>query len=225
MKPKDLKPPFSWEERRVHFADRVLYIPEYYHRFEEWRFPGWEAIFQNEKPVAIEFCSGNGSWIAEKAQKSAQFNWVGVEWRFERVRQIWSKMKNYLLSNLMIVCGEAQVFVKQYIPPLSIDVIYVNFPDPWPKDKHAKNRLFQGPFIADLWKILKNGGEVRVVTDDPVYAFQIKEVFFEHGGFFSHFPSPYYVTEVPDYGSSYFDSLWRSKGKSMHYFHFIKKEI
>ncbi len=223
MKPKDLKSPFSWENRHVHFADRVLYIPDYYDKFKEWSFPGWAEIFQNPKPVAIEFCSGNGSWLAEKAKKNAGFNWVGVEWRFERARQIWSKMKNYALSDLMIVCGEAQVFVREYVPSQSVEMIYINFPDPWPKEKHAKNRIFQAPFIADMWRVLSPGGQMRIVTDDATYACQIKEELLSHGGFSSCFPDPYYVSELADYGDSYFCSLWRSKGKSMHYFHFVKK--
>ncbi len=197
-------------------ADGVLYVPEYYDDHRAWSFPSWQEIFCNDKPVTIEFCTGNGTWLAEKA-KDLSRNWVAVEWNFERVRKIWSKMKNYQLPHLFIVCGEAQVFARDYIPSASIDQIYINFPDPWPKEKHAKNRLFQAPFIEQLARILKPQGEVIIVTDDPPYSEQIIR---EFHAWESVFPGPYYVTEWEGYGTSYFDTLWRDKGKTIRYFRF-----
>ncbi len=211
MKPKNLKYPFRWEERRPHLEDRLLFVPDYYDRHREWVFPGFAAIFKNDKPVIIEYCAGNGTWIAEKARTSS-FNWVAVEWRFDRARKIWSKMKNYDLSNLMTVCGEAQVFTRDYLAEQSVDEAYINFPDPWPKEKHAKHRLFQIPFIEDLARVVRKS--VTIVTDDPDYAEQIQAVM-SHGNLWK---SPIYKTNWPDYGASFFDTLWREKGKTIHYF-------
>jgi len=216
MKPKGLKFPYQWEERRPELIDKVLFVPDYYDRHREWSFPGWKAIFGNDHPVLIEYCAGNGTWIAEKARSSPYNNWVAVEWRFERVRKIWSKMKNYNLSNLMIVCGEAQTFTREYLPSQSVFQAYVNFPDPWPKDKHAKNRLFQEPFVSELVRVVH--GNITVVTDDSTYADQITAEMLK--SWRSSFPNPYYITDWPDYGTSYFDTLWRDKGKMIRYFQF-----
>jgi tRNA (guanine-N7-)-methyltransferase len=218
MKPKDLKFPYRWEERRPELVDKVLFVPDYYDRHREWTFPGWSAIFGNDRPVVIEFCTGNGTWIAEKA-KDSPYNWVAVEWRFDRVRKIWSKMKNYGLSNLMVVCGEAQTFAREYIPSKSVAQAYINFPDPWPKEKHAKNRLFQAPFVDELARIVSE--TVIVATDDPVYADQITHEMLKQWN--SAFPEPYYVNDWPDYGTSFFDALWRGKGKTIRYFQFEAK--
>src|ERR1700757_2080951 len=105
MKPKHLKCPFTWEERRPLLFQRVLFVPEYYQRHEEWTFPGWEdpSLFGNPREVSVEFCSGHGHWIIEKAKAHPEKNWVAVEMQFERVRKIWSKMQNNQLSNLLIV--------------------------------------------------------------------------------------------------------------------------
>jgi len=211
VKPKDLKFPFSWEKRRPHLEDRVLFVPDYYTLHSAWKFPSWEEIFGNNHPVVIEYCSGNGTWIAEKARHSTR-NWVAVEWRFERARKIWSKMKNYSLSNLLVVCGEALTFTREYVPEMSISEAFVNFPDPWPKEKHAKNRLFQPPFATQLSRTVLPGGSLTVATDDPAYARQIIETMesWDHAQ----------VPEWPDYGESYFDDLWRSKGRSIQYHRF-----
>jgi tRNA (guanine-N7-)-methyltransferase len=212
MQPKDLKFPYRWNERRPLIHDRVLFIPDYYTQHREWTFPSWDEIFQNSHPVVVEYCAGNGAWIVEKAKANPEVNWVAVEWRFDRARKIWSKMKNFSLPNLFIVCGEAQVFTSDYVT--SFDAAYINFPDPWPKEKHAKHRLFQSPFIENLARTVKS--HVTIVTDDPPYAAQIVSEMSKY--FNPAFPDPFYITEWPDYGTSYFDALWREKGRTLHYF-------
>jgi tRNA (guanine-N7-)-methyltransferase len=223
MQPKHLKFPYTWEARRPEIRDGVLFIPDYYDKHKEWEMPVWETIFGNTNPVFIEYCTGNGAWIAEKAKDKSK-NWVAVEWRFERVQKIWSKKKNQNLDNLFIVCGDARVFIREYLKDRSVDGVYVNFPDPWPKEKHAKNRLFQPPFIAELARTLKNGAPFTVVTDDPPYGLQLTEVVLSNGAWNPLYKPPHYATEWEGYGASYFDSLWRQKGREIRYFQFLKKE-
>jgi tRNA (guanine-N7-)-methyltransferase len=217
MKPTHLRFPFKWEDRQTFFSDQVLFIPDYYIDHKNWQFPGWSKLFGNDKPVIIEYCAGNGTWIVEKAKNSA-FNWVAVEWRFDRVQKIWSKTKNLQIPNLLIVCGEALTFTKEYLPSQSVHQAYINFPDPWPKLKHAKNRLFQQQFIDQLARVVQKN--VIIATDDPPYSDQIIEEMLKHPAWISHFAPPYYITDWPGYGESFFDSLWREKGKFIHYLQF-----
>ena len=158
MKAKDLKYPHSWEERRPVLVDSVLFVPDHYDSYEEYTFPNWSSseLFDNEHPVHVEYCSGNGTWIFERAKQFPMVNFVAVEKRFERVRKIWAKAKNAALKNLLIVCGEAHTTTKYYFPNQSVDEVYINFPDPWPKDRHAKHRLIQSPFASELARILKD---------------------------------------------------------------------
>jgi tRNA (guanine-N7-)-methyltransferase len=222
MQPKHLKFPYTWENRRPEIRDKVLFIPDHYSRHKEWVFPRWDEVFGNTNPVIIEYCSGNGPWIVEKAQDKSK-NWVAVEWRFDRVQKIWSKMKNHGLDNLLIVCGDAQIFVRDYLKDQSVSGVYVNFPDPWPKAKHAKNRLFQPPFIAELARTLEAGAFFIVVTDDPIYGQQLVDVVLANGAWSPVYQPPHYMTEWEGYGCSYFDSLWREKGREIRYFQFLRQ--
>jgi tRNA (guanine-N7-)-methyltransferase len=81
MKPEDLKAPFTWNARKVMIEDRILYIPTRCETYDDFSFPGWSApdLFGNDNPVHIEYCSGNGAWIAEKAVGNPNINWVAVE--------------------------------------------------------------------------------------------------------------------------------------------------
>lgn len=219
---KKLKFPYTWEERRPQIEQGVLFIPDHYDQHTEWTLPAWETIFGNAKPVMIEYCTGNGTWIAEKAQDKS-CNWIAVEWRFDRVQKIWSKKTNYGLDNLWIVCGDAQIFISDYLRDHQVEGVYVNFPDPWPKLKHAKNRLFQPPFVAHSSRTIVPGGALTVVTDDATYGHQIVETMLSHSSWRSSFPHPHYRTEWEGYGASFFDSLWREKGREIRYFQFLNQ--
>lgn len=224
MKPKDLKFPHTWDERKPALHERVLFVPRHYQDHKQWKMPAWEdpLLFGKPGKVMIEFCSGNGAWVLDQAKKSGEC-WIAVEQKFERVRKIWSKMNNQAVSNLLVVCGEALTFSSNYLSPASVDEIFINFPDPWPKTKHAKNRLFRAPFIEELARILKRGGKVMAVTDHAPYCSEIILEMQKNSDFLPRYQAPHYVTDFPDYGTSYFDSLWRGKGKTIHYIGFERR--
>lgn len=224
MKPEDLKPPFPRDDRRVVMHDRVWYVPERTLSVSDFAFPGWDHsdFFGNTQPVIVEYCSGNGAWIAAKAQGNPHLNWVAVEKKFERVRKIWSKIKNGQLNNLIVLCGEAHQATRRFIPDNTVSEIYINFPDPWPKTRHFKHRLIQDPFAQEMWRILKQNCGITFVTDDPPYSEWFIQVMGSHSGFKSHYSAPFYTTDVADYGTSYFDELWRGKGRQIRHHRFQK---
>jgi tRNA (guanine-N7-)-methyltransferase len=220
MKPKDLKFPFRWEDRKPLIVDKVFFIPKYYEPGERIVLP---AFFERSAPIWIEYCSGNGAWIIEKAKAHPERNWIAVEKRFERVQKIWSKMKNEKIDNLFIVCGEALGFTTHYVPSDHFEGIYINFPDPWPKARHAKHRLLQDSFIAQMARVSKRDAQAVIVTDHKEYVDRVCEEFLAHPDWTPVFPAPYFVTEWEGYGSSYFDNLWRLRGKTIHYLQFSNK--
>lgn len=226
MKPKDLKFPFSWQQRHPLISDRVFYVPHYYNRHQESKGIFWEEaeVFGNNHDVYMEYCSGNGAWIVDKALQFPERNWVAVEKRFDRVCKIWSKIKNLGLQNLFVVCGEAYTFTRFYVKEDSVKGAFVNFPDPWPKDRHAKHRLFQELFVLEMSRVLQREGEAIFVTDDETYSLQMIDEMTKSGAWEPAFQEPYYVTEWPEYGSSYFDQLWREKGRVIRYLQFINQK-
>lgn len=225
MRPADLQVPFEWDNRKIMIHDRVWYIPGVVKTPQTFDFPGWESpeLFNNNNPIAVEYCSGNGLWIAEKAMQYPEINWVAVEMKYQRVRKIWSKIQNLKIPNLIVVCSEAMRVTERYFPSESIDQIYINFPDPWPKNRHAKNRLIQPTFLMQLERILRKQGSVTFVTDDFGYSDWTIRIFNENPRFVPAYPAPFYQTELLGYGSSYFEELWREKGKAIRYHQFIKE--
>ena len=218
MRPKDLKAPFRWVERRVVLQEEVLYVPDLCDH-GNWLFPGWAELFGNSHPIHVEYCAGNGEWVVNKALDNADVNWVAVEKRFDRVRQIWSKGKNAGVENLLIVCGEAHQVTRLYFPRGSVEAVYINFPDPWPKQRHAKHRLIHSPFVGEVRRILVEEGTLTFVTDDPEYAQRFLDQMEGEEGFALDFTRD----ELPGYGGSWFERLWREKGKTIRYTRYQKR--
>lgn len=212
---KDLFIPFSWEERRPVFLEKFFYIPKAYSHEESWLNWSDEALFgaRGKAPVCLEVCSGNGQWIAAKAQEKPYVNWVAVEMDFARARKIWLKAARARIENLYVVCAEGASFLRYYISSGSVEEAYVNFPDPWPKRHHAKHRLVQRPFAEQLARAVRAGGTVTLATDDVPYRDQMAKVFLA--------TPPWREMAGCDldsiYGDSFFRDLWRLKGRPIHY--------
>ncbi len=222
MKPKDLKPPFSRGREKVLLDEnrKVFFVPP---RVEGPDFRlDFRTLFGNDHPVHVEYCSGNGDWICQKASACPDMNWIAVEKQFSRVRKIWSKMKNNGIENLFICCGEALTVTDRYFPDESIEGTYINFPDPWPKNKHRKFRLISSLFVASLGRILKPNGFSCLLTDHPEYARESIDLFLRSGSFTPSFEYPHYTDPDENYGSSYFFNLWKEKKSSFHYARFKK---
>ncbi len=217
MKPKDLKCPFTWETRQPLLSDRVFYVPEYYTQHTASYLPPLEEIFGRKAPLEIEYCSGNGAWIIEKALAHPEKDWIAVELQFDRARKIWSKMHNLGAKNLLVVCGEGLTFTRHYIQEALFHAIYINFPDPWPKERHAKNRLLQEPFIEELSRVSLGSARLTLVTDHLPYAASAIEALQASLAWTPTQPAPHYLTEYPGYGDSYFGELWKERGLEIRY--------
>jgi tRNA (guanine-N7-)-methyltransferase len=216
---KELKIPFVWEDRRPALLEKCLYLPSHYHGDEHLGKGIWKEAFEKEQPLAVEFCSGNGQWIANVAKSAPHLNWIAVEKDFYRASKIWLRLMRESISNLFVVCGESLAFSRLYLPDHCIEDAWVNFPDPWPKRKHIKNRLIQKPFAEELGRILKQECSITLVTDDERYSDQMIDVF---APWKSAFAPSRFVTELSGYGTSYFHSLWCQKQRTIHYHRFCQ---
>ena len=226
VRPKDIAPPFSKKTPCVMIHDRVWYMSPLAD-FAAFQFPGWhhESLFSNPGKIHIEFCSGNGSWIADKAEKHPDINWLAVEKRFDRTRKIWSKIKNKNLTNLVAAFADGRSLTSLYLPPSSVAAIYVNFPDPWPKQRHAKHRIISPLFFQQASRILEPHGRLIFVTDDEPYSSQFLETVSQQTALVQTLPSPGYILPPEEYGTSFFDSLFRNQGKPIYYHELFNREL
>lgn len=132
--------------------------------------------FSNDKPIRIEIGMGKGQFIYELARLNPDINYVGIEKYSSVLLRAIQKMEAEPLDNLIFIRMDAEeitdVFEKD-----EIDRIYLNFSDPWPKDRHAKRRLESRQFLARYKEILKTDGLIEFKTDNnDLFEFALEEI-------------------------------------------------
>lgn len=127
----------------------------------------WFALPQ--APFEIEIGSGKGTFILEQARAEPPTNFLGIEWAGEFYAYAADRIRRAGLTNVRMLHGDAVEFLRWRCPPAIARVIHLYFSDPWPKKKHHKNRVVQDRFLAECWRVLTPGGELRIVTDHEDY--------------------------------------------------------
>ena len=162
--------------RNVPGARDVMDANEYVYTEPEGMAGIWSQIFGNNNPVHIEIGMGKGRFITTLASMNPDINYVGIEKYSSVLLRAVEKQDELCLPNLRFIRMDAEnitsVFGKE-----EVDRIYLNFSDPWPKDRHAKRRLTSRQFFARYDEILKSTGRVEFKTDNrPLFDFSVEEV-------------------------------------------------
>jgi tRNA (guanine-N7-)-methyltransferase len=125
----------------------------------------WKEVFGNENPIEIEVGMGKGRFIMELAQKNPNINYVGIERYPSVLLRGLQKRAEFELSNIYFMCIDAKNLPEIFAQG-EVEKIYLNFSDPWPKDRHAKRRLTSEEFMAVYNQILASDGAVEFKTDN-----------------------------------------------------------
>lgn len=161
--------------RNIKGAGEVIEANEFVIKNPEEYKGRWNQVFQNDHPIQIEIGMGKGQFIMELAKQNPDINFIGVERYSSVLLRALQKHEETELTNLYFLCIDART-VKDIFAPGEIDKIYLNFSDPWPKDRHAKRRLTSREFLTRYDKILKKDGRVEFKTDNRgLFEFSLEE--------------------------------------------------
>lgn len=137
----------------------------------------WNTVFGNDHPVYLEVGMGKGRFITELAALYPERNYIGIE-KYSSVllRALEKREQHEELTNLFFLRMDAEE-LPEVFGPNEVSGIYLNFSDPWPKDRHAKRRLPSKEFLARYSQILKPEGRVEFKTDNrPLFDFALDQV-------------------------------------------------
>lgn len=141
---------------------------EYKGRFKE--------LFGNDKPIHIEVGMGKGRFITDLAVANPDINYIGIEKYSSVLVRAIEKREQLEIDNLFFIRMDAEDLEKVFEKG-EVHKIYLNFSDPWPKDRHAKRRLTSRQFFARYDTILKQGGVVEFKTDNTdLFNFSLEEI-------------------------------------------------
>ncbi len=136
----------------------------------------WSTLFGNNNPIHVEIGMGKGKFIMRQASEHPHINFIGIEKYSSVLLRALQKSSDARLSNLYFLRFEAE-YINEIFGQDEISRIYLNFSDPWPKDRHAKRRLTSKEFLQRYDGCLKKDGEVIFKTDNrTLFEFSLEEV-------------------------------------------------
>ena len=136
----------------------------------------WVEVFQNQNPIHIEVGMGKGKFITTLAQQNPNINYIGIEKYSSVLIRALEKREQLEGNNLYFLRFDAEN-ITDIFGMGEVERIYLNFSDPWPKDRHAKRRLTSKEYFARYDQILEKTGQVEFKTDNQdLFTFSLESV-------------------------------------------------
>lgn len=147
----------------------------------------WKEFFKNNNPIYLELGCGKGTFMAVHGSENPDINYIAVDIKDEvlvlakrNIEKAYEE-KNHKLNNVALMSQEIALIDDMLSEDDTVDRIYINFCNPWPKDRHNKRRLTHTKFLTEYKKFLKPGSEIWFKTDDTDLFNDSQEYFKECG--------------------------------------------
>lgn len=162
--------------RNVTGSEKIIEMSKYVIQEPKEMKNKWKHVFEKEGPLHIEIGMGKGQFITSMAMLNPNINYIGIEKYSSVLLRAIQKVAEKDIPNLRFLCIDAtditEIFAKE-----EVDKIYLNFSDPWPKDRHAKRRLPSKEFLIRYDQILKINGNLEFKTDNKgLFDFAVGQV-------------------------------------------------
>lgn len=195
---------------------------------EAAREHGWAEVFREcvaePLPLVVDVGFGRGEFLLELARQDPGQAFVGVEYSHKRALKMARRLAKTEIVNVRIAEATAEAFLRDALPDASVACFWVNFPDPWPKKRHAKRRLLQRDVAALFARRLVPGGLLRVATDHPEYAEWIDEVLAAEPALANRYAPDRWRSAAPGRSPTAYELEWRSLGRDFHFFEYARRE-
>jgi len=165
--------------------------------------------------VEIGFC--RGEFLMDMARRHPKRAFLGVEISFKRVLKMARRFALTDLENVRLVEADGEGVVASLLGDATVEEFWINFPDPWPKARHAGRRIVQSRFVSQMASRLVDGGVVQIASDDAIYASHIDEILSGEPLLRNAFDAPF-LPRVPGRFETDYESAWRAEGRPLHFF-------
>ena len=162
--------------RNIPGADEVVSNSEYCIQNPSEYKGNWKSVFKNENPLHIEIGMGKGRFIMELASLNPDINYIGIERYTSVLLRAVQKIEENPLPNVRFLCEDASI-LPEVFEKNEVNRIYLNFSDPWPKDRHARRRLTSRQFLERYDQFLSKDGRIEFKTDNQdLFSFSLEEI-------------------------------------------------
>ncbi len=134
------------------------------------------SLFSLQQPIQADIGCGKGAFLLASAKANPGINYLGIDRMLRRIRKVNRKAVREGLANIRLLRAEASYAIRYLVPANTLSAAYIFFPDPWPKRRHHKHRLFTPQFLDTLHATLRSAAPVHVSTDNMQYAEAIQRL-------------------------------------------------
>ncbi|MED4652032.1 tRNA (guanosine(46)-N7)-methyltransferase TrmB [Bacillus pseudomycoides] len=145
--------------------DRINEYSQFVIGNPEERCGNWKEVFGNNHPIHIEVGTGRGRFVYEMAKANPHINYIGIEKFTSVIVDALDRLIEEEVPNLKLINKDAEDLTV-FFAEGEIDRVYLNFSDPWPKNRHEKRRLTYKTFLRNYEEVLVTGGEIHFKTDN-----------------------------------------------------------
>jgi tRNA (guanine-N7-)-methyltransferase len=193
---------------------------------DDVREHGFEKIFAGRVsrplPLVVEIGFGRGEFLLELAERGPEQAFVGIEVSYKRALKMARRLARREIANVAILEARAEAVLRDALADASVACFWLNFPDPWPKKRHARRRFVQPDALAWIARRLVPGGLLRIATDDPDYAEWIDAHLTAAPALRNCYAPDRWRASVPDRTPTAYELEWRALGRSFHFFEYAR---
>lgn len=154
-----------YHDKLIEFDEFVMRDDEAESHSGKWN----QGVFKRNAPLCVEIGTGYGHFMLDYCEKNPNVNFIGMDFRFKRSYNLAKKLDAHPHKNFKYLRARGER-IQFMFEEGEVEKLFYFFPDPWPKKRHHKKRLFQQPFLEAAYKVLRPGGNLFVKTDHEGYA-------------------------------------------------------
>ena len=189
-------------------ASEIPYVPEIL--TSPSPLPSFEG-----KRLILEIGPGRGDFLFQLAEENPEHLIVAIECKRKRYEKLILRIAKRKLENVVLIKGEAQYVLQNFLKNISFEKTFILFSDPWPKKRHAKNRLIKSQFLTLLTQFMTKKADLIITTDDEKYAAWMQEEFEKVPNLKLQNPEEIY----PGIFETFFAQKWKEMGKTLQAFY------
>jgi tRNA (guanine-N7-)-methyltransferase len=185
----------------------------------------WPELFGANRPLILEIGFGYGDFILHLARQNPDCNIIGLEISNRCLTKVESRVERHGLNNVRLIHTPAETALHHLFEPASLREVYINFPDPWFKSRHAGRRLMQRDTIDALVSRLQTEGRLYLATDILEYAEMSHELLADTPGLDNALDRPWMNTPLPGRVITKYERAAQQEGRECYYFAYRRNTV
>lgn len=207
--------------RNVKNAEIILKNSSYFIFNPKEYLNHWKDLFNNDFPIRLEVGCGKGQFLIQMAKQNPRVNFIGLEKYASVLVRAIQNVERESLPNLKFICVDAKDLADIFNH--EVELLYLNFSDPWPKKRHHKRRLTSFDFLTIYESVFQKDSHIIQKTDNSILFTSSLEDLSQFGYIFKKISLDLHQTDIPNVLTEY-EQKFANRGDKIHYLEAIKEK-